>query len=270
MAIANLREILLQRVKSELSVAAAGHPFAEIGETYQHLSDAFQGLGICELLLDMNVDRYRTNLTRSAQFRRFFLRKSRATGSSDTIFVALSRTQAVFDAVAAGDRQLAMDIRRHSPSRWMPEGEYEDDFAYHQFVHTCAEAAPELDLTEASIWLATLEGVAGDGMATRVALCDGMIRDDQTSFWAALQERLDEVMSATAGVSALEQEFRDEPWEAARTHVWIEGVAWIALARMRGWQPPDVMPLCPTPALPDSAPIIVHDLTEDLERQFGL
>ncbi len=42
MGIANLRDVLMERIKSELCVAAAGHPLDRVGETYQDLSDAFQ------------------------------------------------------------------------------------------------------------------------------------------------------------------------------------------------------------------------------------
>ncbi len=152
----------------------------------------------------------------------------------------------------------------------MPDGASEDEFAYHQFVHACVEAGPALELTDAATWLAKLESVAGDDLVTQVALCDGMIqgveRRSGRHFKNCSRMRRRRLQAPRpSNMSSETSRGR------VRAHTfWIEGVAWTAIARSRGWQPPEAMPLCPPPALPGSPPIVVGDLSLELERQFGL
>src|SRR3954464_14157698 len=111
MQLADLHALNLDAVQDGLCVVAAGHPMSKLGADMQALCEAFEARGIYHLLLELDVGRFVVNLQRSAQGRRYFLRKSREQQSEVNLFVALSRTDAIFDCIAGGDWRLAMEIR---------------------------------------------------------------------------------------------------------------------------------------------------------------
>ena len=208
MGLAEAREAITQRLQIELCVAAAGHPVEEVGESYEAICDAFQGLGICELLLNMDINRFQLNLARSAQARQFFLRKSQEKGSTDTIFVALSRTQSLFDAIACGEPQLARGILHFAPDTWMPDGEYEDEYDYQRFVHAISAARSTQAGANAIDLLDKFEKSANDDMSTRLALCKVFLGGDEQGFWDALSQLLLAEGVRLNDESALEEEFK--------------------------------------------------------------
>src|SRR5262245_53803675 len=110
MQLDDLQALNLDAIQEQLSIVAAGHAMNVMGEDLQWLSQAFEARGIYHRLLDLDVPAFAMNLQRSAQARRYFLRKSREQGSKDALFVALSRSNAIFDCVAGGDWRLAMEI----------------------------------------------------------------------------------------------------------------------------------------------------------------
>ena len=88
----------------------------------------FQALGICNLLLDADPDRFYENLVRSGHARRYFLQKSRDEGNNDDYQLATSRWDSFLDVVASGHFQLARAdyplcpaIARVAPTKPFPE-----------------------------------------------------------------------------------------------------------------------------------------------------
>ena len=79
-------------------------------------------------------------LTQSGFARRSFIRAMRRGGELDHCDLALSRGDAFFDSLAAGNVALSREIADLSLESWRSDWEYEDDFLYRLFVHAVRSA----------------------------------------------------------------------------------------------------------------------------------
>jgi hypothetical protein len=243
MQLNDLRILNLDSIQDLLCIVAFGHPMQAMGEDLQFLSQALQARAIYHLLLDFDTSAFALNLQRSAHARRYFLRKSREQGSNDAIFVALSRTDTVFDCIVGGDWPLAVEIRNLSPREWTPDGEYYEDYCYHALLYAyVAGAAAQADLRVALDWRDRMEtavaGIPRPGFdAARLDLCTAFLSDNENSFWPAFERLVEISGEAAAAVPLADPRVFEFPWLGAERHISIELLAWISLARSRGFQP---------------------------------
>jgi hypothetical protein len=236
-----------------------------------------QARAIYHLLLDFDTSAFALNLQRSGHARRYFLRKSREQGSDDAIFVALSRTDAVFDCIVGGDWPLAVEIRNLSPRQWTPEGEYYEDYCYHGLLYAyVAGAADQADLRVALDWRDRLEtavaGIPRPGLdAGRLDLCTAFLSGKENSFWPAFERLVEISGEAAAAVPLADPRVFEFPWLGAERYISIELLAWISLARSRGFQPPQrEYHRCPSAAWTSGRISPPPDVFLAMEAQFGL
>ena len=244
MQLAEIQELNLEEIQDILSIIVDGHPMSDIGEEMQFLSQGFEARGIGHLLLDFDPAALHRNLQRSAHARRFFLRKSREQGSPDPTFVALSRTDALFDCIAGGDWALAKDILDLSPLSWMPDGEYEEDYCYHGLIHAYVAGTrgwgdPDMALR----WLRRLEPIVENIPdsaidVARLELCESFLAAQEDIFWRGFETLVRISADAAAAVPLADGRVFEFPWVAAERYISVELLAWIALARDRGFRPP--------------------------------
>src|SRR5215813_3349285 len=104
-----IRDELVPEIKEMLAFVAAGYPIRELGDELEKLSEYFQALGIAYLLEYADQDRFRENLVRSGHARRYFLRKLLEENNVNDHRLALGRTEAFLDALAAGEVGLARE-----------------------------------------------------------------------------------------------------------------------------------------------------------------
>lgn len=273
--LSHIHDLNLEQIQELLSIIAAGYPMEALGEEMQFLTQAFEGRAVGFLLLDFNSDAFFRNLQRAAHARRFFLRKSREQGSADTVFVALSRTDALFDCIVGGDWSVATDIQNLSPGSWMTEGEYPENYCYHGLIHAYLAGVggwgqPNL----AHDWLGRLE----EAVATvrdsnldvaRLELCTSFLAGREEPFWRAF-EVLVGVSGDAAAVPIPDARISEFPWVAAGQYVSVELLAWIALARARGFRPPQTdYHRCPSVAWTHGRIDLEPDLFLDLEPLIG-
>jgi hypothetical protein len=277
MTLTEIQELNLDEIEEIMSIVAAGHRMDTIGEEMQFLCQAFEARGSGHLLLDFDIDGFFQNLQRSAHARRFFLRKSREQGSTDPVFQALSRTDALFDCIAGGDWSLAKDILDLSPLSWMPEGEYEEDYCYHSLVHAyLAGLRGTGDPETAQLWLSRLEVIvaqikASDIDVARLELCSHFLGGDEAAFWRAFETLVGVSGDIAAAVPLADGRVFEYPWVAAERHVSIELLAWMALARARGLRPPQrEYNRCPSVAWINGRVERDPDLFLELEPLIGL
>jgi hypothetical protein len=277
MELVDLQGLNLDTIQDLLCIVAAGHPMSEIGEDLQSLSQAFEARGIYHLLLDFDVPAFTMNLQRSAHARRYFLRKSAEQDSDDDLFVALSRTDALFDCIAGGDWSLAPEIYRLSPPEWTPRGEYQEDYYYHGLIHAhvvsvIGNGDPELP----KIWRDRLEAVVSaipqsDLDVARLELCTAFLSGEEPAFWLAFEKLVGITGDIAAAVPLADGRVFEFPWLAADRHVSIELLAWIALARRRGFRPAQrEYGRCPSAGWIDGHVAPAADLFLQIEGQFGL
>lgn len=277
MELGDLQSLNLDAIQDGLCVVAAGHPMSAMGEDMQSLSEAFEARAIYHLLLNLDLPAYAMNLQRGAQTRRYFLRKSRQQRSADTVFVALSRTNALFDCIAGGDWRLATDIAALSPQGWMREGEYYEDYCYQALLHAyVASAVNGTDLAPAHGWRQRLETAVVDipGSAidvVRLEVCTAFLAADDRAFWKAFGDLAEISNETAASVPLADGRLFEFPWLGANRHVSIELVAWISLAQTRGMTPPEPEYVrCPSAAWLRGAVPPARDIFLEMETQFGL
>jgi hypothetical protein len=263
---------LLEEARDGVSGAAYGPPAAEAGPLYEGLVDSFQGLAICNLLLDYNAEQFRTDLVFAAGARRQFLQICQRDGAPAPQ-CAVSRTEALFCALAARADVLAGDLVRLGPPEWVGGAEYEDDFCYHALLSHAAVPEQAGGLPPPDALLARFAAVLEDGTTPRLEVCRALAAADPTAFRLAFDGLL---VERAAWADELYPARRDQPLFLVARHVFVEGLALLALADARGWPMADAYAFCPEPGRLAPAPtpadlfLDVAPFIRESRRQRGL
>jgi hypothetical protein len=265
MSIQETREELIDEIQENISILAGGYPIKELGETYENLCFQFQGLGICNLLTSLEFEDYCRNLLISAYCRRFYLRKSQEKGNGDDLYLAISRTEAFFDAIAAGSFVLANEIVNMSPTDWIPDGEYEDDFCYYAFMHRYIELFADSDVDKLNQILDRFEKSLGKGSPARLSVCRALLDKDQGGFEKAFSDLLVERETQIKSQKTVLVSY-EEP----RKYIFTEGLALLEIAKHSGITVGDEYNYCPAIAVPPPTPIEPEDIFQILEKDFKL
>lgn len=217
MSLAQARERIVEELKDRLAVLAVGYPIAELGKVYEEVGELFESVACCSLLVDADVSKFQNQLIWSALSRRRYLARCAESGRLGDLYQARSRSQAIFCALAAGDRPLALEIGGLSPMQANRDGEYPDDFAYHLLIHAIAEDADDAVLGGAlQRYEDALDGAAAERLAVTAALC----RREQTSF----EETFEALLESHLAEMVEERELNDEiPAFEPRSRLFIEG-----------------------------------------------
>ena len=218
------------------------YPLGQLGGITRELCSNLRSLGIMVLLSHGKVDRFHHNLIRCGRVRCVFLdriARERAIGEHD--FVS-SVNEPLFDAIAANDLALAHRIAQTSPSDFRPGHEYEDDYCFTQLVIRLMDVGQ--NQVEIAALLARMEAYLGKDDDTRLLLCRALAGADQAAFDEAFNAFLDARDKAIT-----EDEERgqlEEPPVMAQRHVYIEGLAMLRLAGMRGFATEREYRFCPS------------------------
>ncbi|MEY4561761.1 MAG: hypothetical protein RLZZ618_1038 [Pseudomonadota bacterium] len=257
---------LTSDIRDSLASIACDGSVAGKGPALRHLSTLFQGMAICCLLADTDTHRFRANLIRSAQARRYHLRRAHAEGLRDDRLLGLSKSAAIFDCVVAGASELVNDIVHGSASDWQPAAEYEDDFCYLSFIHGMLGQPDFLRAPESAALLQRFSAVLEGQQATRLTLCQAIrernVLSFQSAFTALLSEHKTNVVTRKANASDRTTRTLVE----LQSTVSIEALAWLAFARGMGMPMENGLSLCPdaarglTPPAPE-----VDDLFDHLD-----
>ncbi|HYO73698.1 MAG TPA: Imm49 family immunity protein [Archangium sp.] len=231
---------LMENLQEHLSVIAADHPVLDVGEVYEETEECFEATACCALLLSMDRVSFQRHLFWSALARRYFLQRSKDQGSAGDFRCARSRSNAIFCAVAAGDVALAVEIGDLSPSQWNPEGEYEEDFAYHLFLYRFLKGADPQSRDEA---LRHFVKALGGTPSPRFDVCQALQNGAAEGFEAAFQDLID---SHAAEIDALQPYSPDVPTSEPRSRVFVEGLALLRIVADADIQLTERdYPLCP-------------------------
>jgi hypothetical protein len=248
MFLARNRECLASELKYEMLYLLEPVPVRELGELCDNLSMRFQALAICRYLQEPEPPAYRDLLLRSACARRFFLERSRAEGTEEDRFLALSRSEAFFDALIAGHAGLARDIARASVASWNRDWEYEDDHCYFRILHNLF-LDPDAADPERERCLQRIKAFHGDDGYARLTLCRGLLSRDAEMFSEGLDALIAEKQAADRECS--ERISSDDPFFWPRSWLFPEGLALIRLSMHAGMEgiSDRAFALCPSEAL---------------------
>lgn len=264
--------LLTDDTRQTLASLAYNGPIANKGASLRQLSALFQGLAICTLLVDADVGRFRANLVRSAQARRYHLRKAHDEDGVDDRaldhrFLGLSKTEAIFDAVVAGSPELVRDITQLSTDTWHPAWDYEDDFCYLRFVHQLLTERGFLAAPESAALLKRFTTALEGQRSTRLSLCLTLRERDGPAFRAAFEAFLHERKTELDARRPRITEYTAQALFWPQSFVSVEALAWLAFARGAGLPMDDDFLFCPRAArdLTPPAPR-VDDFFEQLDE----
>jgi hypothetical protein len=211
-------------------VANPDYPLDELGDLSLEVSRKLRTLAIVTLLVKAETDFFYHDLIRSGLARETYLRRVDDAGRLDDYHRVSGRYDPLLDAVAAGDIALARRVAALSPVEFAAGREYEDDFCWAQLLHRLCDPAVTNDdlvpiMTRFDAWL--------DGRpSTRLAVARSLGARDQAGFDDAF-----EALLAERDVAIEEDKARgrlEEPHVVAARHVYVEGLALLRLAGMRG------------------------------------
>jgi hypothetical protein len=265
MSLTETREELVDSLQEGLSVLMNGFPIARVGYDLEQSAAWFQGLGICNLLLYADPDRFYENLVRSGHTRRYFLKKSREEGNSGDYQLAISRWDSFLDVMAAGYFPLARDIASLSVTHWTRAGEYEDDFLYRLFLHNfIGPPDPQRDLRLQDVLMRWSTWLSGEPSA-RLDCCAALAARDAAAFEKSFDDLVAQREAEVAAQSkmAIAADICFEPC----SRIFVEGLALLRMAKAIGMTPRDEYPLCPAIArMPPTKPF-PEDLYVEMERE---
>jgi hypothetical protein len=240
MTLSGKEKRVLDQLKDHLSVIAAGHPAVKIGETYEEAEQCFQAIACCKLLRSADKAGFQRYLFWSGLTRRYFLQRSQAEDSQSNFRCARSRSEGLFCAAAAGDIPLALEIGTLSPTDWMKQGEYKEDFAYHLFLSEVLSGAEAAKLKPS---LERFEKGLGRDSSARFEVCRTLLDGTADSFAETLHELCEQhAMEQRAERSR----FADIPTFEPCSRIFTEGLALLRIAESTGMRlPKRSYPLCP-------------------------
>jgi hypothetical protein len=218
-------------------------PISEAGDLSLELSTKFRALAIMALLVKGDHTLFCHNLIRSGRVRRTYLERVRAEGKLEEHHFVSGRHDALADAIAAGDFALACEIGDLAPAEWRKEREYEDDYCYGRILRTLLDATPEDSLKPLFTQFDTyLEGAENPRLDVARALASRHVAAFETAFDDLLRSRGHQIDADE------ERGQLETPEVMAERQVFVEGLALLRLADLRGIETQREYRYCPSVA----------------------
>jgi len=229
------------RLDQAISIVRSGR---DDPAAYFSIAWSWRILGECRLLADANVDAFVDYLGRAAQARLAFLRKVGDGLKAEPQFVCASKNMPFTSALAVGDMATAREIAQLSATSHYPTVEYEDDFLFFHFLHrltVAPEDTPGQQVTLAR-WKDVLEGGESGALAACRALSTRSAEDFTPAFASFIAKRQTGLAEYRENPAFNEQLF------AAEGHVYVEALALLRFAELRGLPTEREYPLVPAMA----------------------
>ena len=201
------------------------YPLEELGQLSLDVSQKLRALAVMTLLVQGDTDIFYHQLIRSGRARETYLQRITAGGLSGDHHQASGRFDALVDAIAANDFDLARRIIDLSLSQMHVGHEYEDDFFYAQTLHGLVHPSHEGNLQPIlAQWETFLDGEE----CPRFAVCQTLVDKNQDDF----DEKFDELLDGWD--TKLEEADVEGPLLQALQLVFVEGLAILRIAEHRG------------------------------------
>ncbi|NMO19040.1 hypothetical protein HPC49_43435 [Pyxidicoccus fallax] len=197
----------------------------------------------CGLLLsELDEEGFRDGLEQAATLYRGLLRRRSACSEFDQYYLARSKGEPLFDALATGAWVLARDIAADMTPTWMQRMEAEEDFHYFGALIALLLQRTDLD-TELADFKRCLQG----GQSFRFDTVKALAAADADAFEAGLLGMVEE---QAAWVERQQRSGVFDPYlHKTAAYVFVEGAALVQLARHRGLKTQEQYRLIPAPAL---------------------
>ncbi|MCY1034839.1 hypothetical protein OV207_25555 [Corallococcus sp. BB11-1] len=197
----------------------------------------------CGLLLsELDEEGFRESLEQAATLYRDLLVRRNGCPESEHYYLARSKGEPLFDALAVGAWELARQIAAEMTPAWMQRMESEEDFHYFGALIGVLLQRDDLD-TELSAYERCLQG----GQSFRFDVVTALAAADGDAFDAGLQGMIEE---QSAWVARQQRSGVFDPYrQKTSAFVFVEGVALVRLARHRALKTQQRYRLIPAPAL---------------------
>lgn len=245
MDLADVHKEVVDEIHFGLAQVIEAGPRAPLGDVFDSISDHFEALALCNLLEFANTHKFRRALVRSGHARRYYLRCCRTENATEVRHLARSRNRAFLAALAGGSMVVVRDIVAESTHPWNPKWEYEDDFAYREFLHTLAKQPSPFPLAELTALVSQFERALEGGLSKRYDVVKAILDRDAGALGSAIEgfledeERRIEDERESAAVHEREVLY----WPNAR--VSVEGLALLKAGELASLAVPRELPLCP-------------------------
>jgi hypothetical protein len=222
-----IRDELTVTIAFDLDELPYNNALNEIGSMCELISHGYRSLAICKLLLDGDTDAWYHDLIRSARTRLYYLTRCHNENYLTNPRIMASRNEPFFDALAAGQVELAAEIAVLSAQDWWQEDEYEDDFCYAHFLHRYITFVSGMEYELSAILQQFETSLQGDASA-RLEVCKGLFTRDQQAFEDAFDQLINERTSQIEleELTALGEEMTFQ----TERRVFIEGLAILRIA----------------------------------------
>ncbi|AKQ70486.1 hypothetical protein A176_007398 [Myxococcus hansupus] len=185
----------------------------------------YQAVGICELLLDAEVDGFFHQLIRSAQTRHWVLERGAKLNPPPLKLLKASNARGLHAALAANQWELARQLARVSRTTCSDGTEYEDDFLAAHFLHRYVLDAPQDELRAI---LDRFEAVLEGGTNPRLDLGRQLLARDAAGCAQAFADLIEE-RSAKLKKMKRESIYATDSLFVPQSSIYLEGLAWLRI-----------------------------------------
>ena len=227
------------------------YPIDQLGRLSLDVSTKFRALAILTLLVKGESDFFYHNLIRSGKSREAYLLRLRRVGITGDHHQASGRYEPLLDSIAAGDQELSRLIVSLSLSDFQQGHEYMDDYCYAQVLHRLVQDVPPM--RDIAVLVSQFEAYQEGDSSPRLGVCRALAQSNQDGFEQAFDELLNEREAQIAADQ--ERGELEEPHVIAQRRVFVEGLAILRLAELRGLKTEPEYRYCPSLArIPMKAP----------------
>ncbi len=213
----------------------------EMGELSITAGGKLRSLAIMAVVSKGDRTLFAQNLTRSGRVRLAYLDRLRRENVSNDYHSASGRIDGLMDAIAASDLELGSRIVAASRASLLKGAEYEDDFCYAQLIHRLVSGVTDGAAT--SRYMQQFETVLDGQPSARLDVCRALVVPDQIAFDQAFDAL---ILDREAQIAADKARFQlEEPEVVAQRLIFIEGLAVLRLATLRGLETEPEYRLCP-------------------------
>lgn len=241
---------------------SAARSVGTIGEVCVELSGYYRALGICELLLDCDVDAFFHSLIQGALTRKYYLARCVQEGQLDQPERRATILGPMFDSIAANQFGLAGEIASMASSFRWEDFEDDIDFAYAGVIHALVSPLG-VGSSILSAALDAYEVVLEGQNEERLSVCRALERHEEQvfaeSFLLLLDAHEEQMVNLKSSIRSNESTY------APNCFIFVEGLALLRIAERAGLKTQREYPLCPSlarlstysPFVPSSFPNLV-------------
>jgi len=234
-----------------LREAVAGS--ASAGKAYWIVGFSYRILAISHLLADGDSAVFRRLMAKAGHSRLDYMRGLKDAEPQDKSYWCGSKNVGFFHSLVAGDLDTANELAALAPRTHTKGVEYEEDFLFSHFCQQLLTASDDSESLQriCDRWDEVLEGKG----SPKLNVSRAFLAADDTAFDEALDEMITEYEQAMADWRT-RTDYRED-LGATEGNLFVNGLAILRLAEIRGLHPRDEHPFMPSMArvpLDDSLP----------------